>query len=69
MEDIVDEVMSLLRPGWDTTTWTASFTLLLLGLYPAVQDKVYEEITTVVHDINNITVTETSLILLISWCA
>lgn len=42
-----------------TTTLTASFTLLVIGLYPEVHEKVYQEIIERVSDVRNITMAET----------
>ena len=44
IEDIIDEVMNFLLAGWDTTTWTVSIILQLIGSMPEVQGKVYQEI-------------------------
>lgn len=44
IEDIIDEVMNFLLAGWDTTTWTVSIILQLIGSMPEVQEKVYQEI-------------------------
>lgn len=59
LNDVTDEVLTFLFTGWDTTTWTASFTLLMLGLYPEVQEKVYQEIIETVSDVKKMTMAET----------
>ena len=57
--DIVDETVTFLLTGWDTTNWTASFSLLMLGLYPEVQEKVYQEIVSTVPNVNEMTMADT----------
>ncbi|CAH1382167.1 unnamed protein product [Tenebrio molitor] len=47
-EEIRDEVNTFMVAGSDTTASSISFTLLLLGMHPDVQEKVYEEIVNVV---------------------
>lgn len=59
LEDIVDEVVTFLAAGWDTTTWTATVALMMLGHYPDVQEKVYQEIKATINDIETLTMAET----------
>lgn len=59
VQDIIDELFTFLAAGWDTTTWTASFTLLMLGLYPEIQEKVFEEVRAVVNKMEELTMAET----------
>lgn len=59
LEDIVDEVGTFLGAGWDTSTLTTSFVLMQLGSHPDVQEKVFQEITSTVSDINELTMAET----------
>ena len=58
LDDIVGEVTIFLIAGWDMTTWTASYSLLMLGLYPEVQDKVHQEIFSTVRNIDEISMAE-----------
>ncbi|GJQ86708.1 hypothetical protein Trydic_g14779 [Trypoxylus dichotomus] len=48
--DIREEVDTFMFAGHDTTTAAMSWTLLLLGNYPEVQEKTYEEIRCVLQD-------------------
>ena len=59
ISDIIDELVNFLTAGWDTTMWTASYALLLLGNYPDVQEKVHQEIMSVIPDIKNISMADT----------
>jgi len=52
-EDILDEAITLLFAGQDTTAATLSWTLHLLSLHPQVQDRLVEEINQVVEDTSN----------------
>ena len=47
---ILDEFITFLAAGWDTTTWTATFTLQLIGQHPAVQEKIFRELDTIIGD-------------------
>lgn len=58
IEDITDEVFTFLGAGWDTTTWTGSFTLMMIGLYPEVQEKVYQEISNAFSDNSDLTMSD-----------
>ena len=49
IEDIIDEVMNFLLAGWDTTTWTLSLLLQLIGNHPDVQERMYQEIMDTVN--------------------
>ncbi|KRT82267.1 cytochrome P450, partial [Oryctes borbonicus] len=49
-EQIREEVDTFLFEGHDTTTTSISWTLFLLGLYPNVQEKVYEEVSQFLQD-------------------
>lgn len=50
---IEDEFLTFLAAGWDTTTWTATFTLQMIGQHPKVQDKLVAEIDSVIGDISD----------------
>lgn len=54
-KNLIDEAITLLFAGQDTSAATLSWTLHLLSLYPTIQDKLYNEIHTVIleHDNNN----------------
>ncbi len=52
-KNIIDETITLLFAGQDTTAATLSWTLHLLTLYPHVQEKLYQEITAHVLDDND----------------
>jgi len=52
-KDLLDEAITLLFAGQDTTAATLSWTLHLLSLYPQVQDRLVEEINQVVEDTSN----------------
>lgn len=40
---VIDEVKTFLA-GWDSTTWATTFTLQMIGSYPEVQEKLFQEI-------------------------
>ena len=43
-DEIKDEISSMIAAGGDTTSHSLSFTILLLAMFPKVQEKVLEEI-------------------------
>lgn len=47
---ILDEFITFLAAGWDTTTWTATFTLQLIGQHSAVQEKIVQELDAILGD-------------------
>ncbi|XP_022166735.1 cytochrome P450 4C1-like [Myzus persicae] len=49
-DDIKDEVVTMMIGGSETSAITISFSLLLLAIYPDIQDKVYDEIYEVFQD-------------------
>jgi len=53
-KDILDEAITLLFAGQDTTAATLSWTLHLLSLHPQLQDRLVEEINQVIEETPNI---------------
>ncbi|VVC42646.1 Cytochrome P450, conserved site,Cytochrome P450,Cytochrome P450, E-class, group I [Cinara cedri] len=49
-DDIMSHVITIAAAGFETTSLTASYCLLLLAMYPDIQDKVYDEIYSVLGD-------------------
>lgn len=46
-EEIKDEISSMIAAGGDTTSHNLSFTIILLAMFPEIQDKVYQEILSI----------------------
>uniref|UniRef100_A0AAT9UUV6 Cytochrome P450 3638D3 n=1 Tax=Maconellicoccus hirsutus TaxID=177089 RepID=A0AAT9UUV6_MACHI len=44
------EILNMIALGFESTTLTVSFVLLMLAMYPEIQKKVYEEIRTIYKD-------------------
>ncbi|VVC31248.1 Cytochrome P450, E-class, group I,Cytochrome P450,Cytochrome P450, conserved site [Cinara cedri] len=49
-EDIKSHVITIVAGGFETTSLTVSYCLLLLAIYPDIQDRVYDEIYTILGD-------------------
>ncbi|XP_026817199.1 cytochrome P450 4C1-like [Rhopalosiphum maidis] len=49
-DDIKDEVVTMMIGGSETSAITICFSLLLLAIYPDIQNKVYDEIYEIFHD-------------------
>lgn len=43
LDAILDEFITFLAAGWDSTTWAASFMLQMIGQHPNVQEKIIDE--------------------------
>ncbi|KAK9873305.1 hypothetical protein WA026_021797 [Henosepilachna vigintioctopunctata] len=54
-EELKDEVYTIMTAGSDTTATSTSFCLLILGMYPEVQAKVYEELMDVLGEDSDVT--------------
>ena len=54
-KNIIDETITLLFAGQDTTAATLSWTIHLLTLYPHVQHRLYQEICTMIEQRDDIT--------------
>jgi hypothetical protein len=52
-KNLIDEAITLLFAGQDTSAATLSWTLHLLSLYPTIQEKLYNEMHTVLCNNNN----------------
>jgi cytochrome P450 len=46
-KEIRDEISSMIAAGADTTSHSLAFTVLLLAMFPEVQEKVFQEITSI----------------------
>ncbi|VEN35567.1 unnamed protein product [Callosobruchus maculatus] len=53
-KDLKDEVSTVIFGGTDTTSNATVYTLLMLGLYPDVQQRVYEEVMDVIGPENSV---------------
>ncbi|VVC45436.1 Hypothetical protein CINCED_3A017723 [Cinara cedri] len=51
-EDIIDEVLTIIGAGYETTTSTVGFCILLLAIDSDIQERVYDEIHSVLGDGN-----------------
>ncbi|VVC46480.1 Hypothetical protein CINCED_3A014855 [Cinara cedri] len=49
-EDIKSHVITIVAGGFETTSMTGSYCLLLLAIYPDIQDRVYDEIYSILGD-------------------
>jgi cytochrome P450 len=59
-KDMIDEAITLLFAGQDTSAATLSWSLHLLSLYPKVQERLAEEVRSVLHESDGRDGTETS---------
>ncbi|KAI5707412.1 hypothetical protein M8J77_002044 [Diaphorina citri] len=48
--ELIDEVLTVVGAGYDTTKTTNSLTLIMLALHPKIQQEVYDEIVQVLGD-------------------
>ncbi|KAI5708388.1 hypothetical protein M8J77_021791 [Diaphorina citri] len=48
--ELIDEVLTVVSAGYDTTKTTNSLTLIMLALHPKIQQEVYDEIVQVLGD-------------------
>ncbi|VVC31236.1 Cytochrome P450,Cytochrome P450, E-class, group I, partial [Cinara cedri] len=49
-EDIMSHVITIVAAGFESTSLTVSYCLLLLAIYPDIQDRVYDEIYSILGD-------------------
>ncbi|XP_014272659.1 cytochrome P450 4C1 [Halyomorpha halys] len=49
-QDVKDEVTTFMFEGHDTTTASLSFTMWFLGRHPEIQEKVYEEVSSIIGE-------------------
>lgn len=60
-KDIQDEIEIIIGGGADSSGHTISFVLLMLAMYPEIQSRVYEEITSIETDVKNGRLTKSHL--------
>ncbi|CAH1379745.1 unnamed protein product [Tenebrio molitor] len=54
-QELIDETKTLIVSGTDAITSTASFVLMMLGMHPEVQERVYKELCLVLEDGKTVT--------------